>query len=237
MSPTMHDLLSQSREECTSSDGSFGLVEESAREQIVVSFQYSVTLDTTELSQEEYLSTVLPKLETEMNNYVVPVLFAQVCGAQHRSLSESVGLSAAPTDKILDEADFCVDATANCYSILGQITLYLNNTQRRLEDYSALFLETLKKGVDEGVFDSNPPIQNVSFIPLETDDGIYNGSRGSAVSVEGDNDNSGGPNVHRILAATWFTFLGLMAVAAIFYVVRRNRQLTGDEQMQSLSQR
>lgn len=227
----MHDLLSQSREECTSSDGAFGLAEESAREQIVVSFQYSVTLDTTELSQTEYLSTVLPRLETEMNNFVVPVLFAQVCGAQHRSLAESFGISAAPTDKILEDADFCVDATANCHNILGQVTLFLNNTQRRLEDYSALFLETLKKGMDESYFDNNPPIQNVSFIPLETDDGISNGSRGSAVSVEGDDDNSGGPNVHRILAATWFTFLSVMVVAAVFYVVRRNRQLTGDEQM------
>lgn len=234
---------------CVTTNGTFGLPLEAAQEQLVVSFLYTVTLmDSSELTQEEYLSSVVPNLETEMNNFVVPVLFGKACGGaqerrphhHHRALRERHGISALPADRINDDDDgvgFCADTAAaagteesdKCYSMLGQVTLYLNNTQRRLEDDAALFQATLQSGMNEGVFDNQPPIQSVAFIPTD---------RGAGDDKDGSSQSSGGPDVHRIVTITWFTILGLLLVSAVIYVVLRLRRSGGDdEQMQSLSQR
>jgi len=189
---------------CNTIEGAYGSLQ---GERLIVDFRYSVVLDR-EISNDDYLLSVGPGLEIQMNDHLLPVLFEEEledCVKEkpapgRRSLQQSRqlvgaaivgGISARPLDSVIsdDEEGEC----QFCYSLLGQITLYLaerdSSRRRYLQSPGSentndaalveqMVREALQKAMMEGAFNNNPPIVTVSF--------------GENVDSTNDNNNAGG---------------------------------------------
>lgn len=215
---------------CRTVNGDFGLLD---GEPLVVKFHYAVELDR-EFSEQDYRSNVVPSVEVSMNDYLVSALFDEATcmneqPTERRTLRESpralasiLGISARPLDTVQDD----VDCTGEfCFGMLGQVSLYLDSKsgRRRLQDGSSKAEQlrgTLRRGMNDGRFDNNPPIVKVSYIELAEEEG-----NGDEVEATKDKEESSVDNTVDVVRVVWFTILGILFAAAIVYVVLRKRRM------------
>jgi len=254
MSPTMlelfnreepvlspHDLPTLPNTHCVTDNGAFGLQE--GQEEIIVKFRYDVTLDDQQnMTENDFMKQFLPGLEIGMNDAVVPTLFAKACNRSNRIMLERHGLNAQPIDEIQNSCG------ENCYSVLGQITMFLGETTaaqtKSLQEDATLFRQTLQASMnDKQLFDNQSPILSVKYVPSEFDKDDYAGdvnSNNRDIGIDDEpttSSNSSKGDVHKIVLISWFSFFGLLVVAAVIYIIRRFRKQSRDEQMQQQLQR
>jgi len=251
----------ENNDACKTDKGEYGALDGAA---LVVPFLYTVELSE-DLPYAEYVTTVVPALEVDMNDYVVPFLFencadnADVAVKQQagnhvrrRRLAVTIlGMTSKPFDSYTDQV---VCEVEHCYGMLGQVTLYLqqtttdenNNGRRALQQQQddddiktvAEQLRTaLQQGMDDGQFDNNPPIARVSFIDGSWDegDGSGNGGDGGTSLEDGDksiNASDGGPDARLVAPLVVAGGLAILVIAAI--VVRRRRPRPNNAENASL---
>jgi len=230
-------------EDCKTANGVYGSVA-SATQGEVVPFLYSVELLET-LSRNDYLETVVPGLETDLSDYLVPVLFEEcssVLRSRRRLATRVVGLSSAPADTITSAVPYandCVEAD-NCFPMLGQVTLYFaNDESRRLQNgnnettSSQKLLDALKEGMTAGQFDNNPPIARVRFLSEYTntnpdDEGGDDDEDESDTPLDPNRSiaatDDGGVNTKLVAPLAVAGGLVLLVVAAILVRRRRPRE-------------
>jgi len=239
--PAPHDLPTLPNTHCVTDNGAFGLQE--GQEEIIVKFRYDVTLDDQQnMTENDFMEQVLPGLEIALNDAVVPTLFAKACNRSNRILLERHGLNAEPVDKVQNSCG------GNCYSVLGQITMFLSETTataqtKSLQEDATLFRQTLQTSMnDKQLFDNRSPIRSVKYVPSEFDKDDYAGdvnsnNRDIGMDDEPATSNSSKGDVHKIVLISWFSFFGLLVIAAVIYIIRRFRKQARDEQMQQQLQR
>jgi len=235
---------------CSTVNGDFGTLQ--GEQQLVVPFLYSVEL-TEDISQSDFLLGVVPGLETSMNDFLVPVLFEGIeCSAtpnlfgeragnikgeggntrgRRRLAATVVGMSALPLDSVSDEVD-CGDL-ANCFGMLGQVTLYLEGTnanrrrgrRRDLQDTTEAdkLRSALQQGMSEGAFDNNPPILRVRYVEdggsdTDGDDDINRGIEDPSTVSSDSNE------VNAALVAPLVVVGALALVVLTAILVRRRRK-------------
>jgi hypothetical protein len=146
----------------------------------VVSFAYEIEVDPIEIS-DTVSSEVLPSLEQTMVEYLLPVLFPEICldwdsnaaatqvgfaGRQRRLAA--LGVSALPMDQVLNEMQ-CKQLeieTNECSSVAGSVTIYHYFTEpESLQGFFDMVLERLRLGMDtNALLNAHPSIKRISFV-------------------------------------------------------------------------
>jgi len=199
---------------------------------VPVDFLYSVEL-AREIPETVFMSNILPTLENDFVQKLVPVYFSAQCPTKRlrlrgRQLALAVtGISAAPPDTI-DETVAC-DAQF-CFGVAGQMTLYLEETgTRRLQQETSTddtLRGFLKEKIDAGAFDNaHPDIVKVTYVEARAngDDDvippIINDERSS------NNDNINDKVVWPLVAACAL----LLLVVALLLYSRRDSEIEDSE--------
>jgi len=213
---------------CKSTDGTFGSLQ---GEELVVPFLYYVELSEN-LVAKEYSENLLPDLETDITDYLLPFVFEECAlGQQQRNLfgsrrhlaSTVAGMSSRPGDTITDQVD--CGAVENCVGMLGQVSLYFQDNggairRRSMQDETTeaqKLRDALEQGMTSGRFDNNPPIVRVRYVQ---------GNINSIIGIEGEGSNGGGGGDRSIAVGAPFAVAGGLMIMVIGVIVFRRRQTT-----------
>jgi hypothetical protein len=212
---------------CRTTNGVYGSVDGTV-ERVVFAYE----LETLEVTQEQLVGFILPPLERDFNDYLLPTLFKAECGSavrrfltlddNHRRLVEVVGISARPDDFPLAElncSSFMMEGSS-CSVIQGELSLFvLDDANRRAlsETEANLVRATLKRGMDDNVFaDTQKKIVRVSYVDLlYVDPGAQQGNEQST-----GNDGLQASAILGIVAAAGTMFL----LIGIIVAYRRRKQ-------------
>lgn len=217
---------------CRTTNGDYG---DLSGEPLIVNWNYAVSL-TGNVSESDFTSSLLPQLETAMNNALLPSLFE--CPQRERQLRESrrlmssvVGVSAKPTDTI--EGDVPCSGS-NCHGLLGMLTLFLDGTVRRdLQDTSSHIVAVrtaMKENMDAGKFNSDfGPILTVTWVDNDDESGLEN----PGTTTPSETPPSSGANNYLIAWIAGSIGAAVLIVAAILYSKRR-RELQEQSDFEAL---
>ena len=191
---------------CTTIDGEYGSLR--GGDSRIVSFLYSVELDR-DVRLEEYTTNVVPALEVALNDYLIPVLFADACNSTNEVLSRRrlvgmatrsrrlgtlTGIRAFPGDAVYENVD-CTGIF--CFTMFGQVTVFFDTNSTNKEHKDTVIQAALSAAMDAGRFDNDPPITHVRYI-ADDPDMITNDrstNAGGPASINETNASNSGPPV------------------------------------------
>jgi hypothetical protein len=208
---------------CESRDGNFGSFD---GESSILSYGYEV--ETTAVTQDELLYTILPALEVAITNVLLPVFFDGCYRRRHLTSAQideitdrrrprrlqMVGVSSLPVDVPLQEMKCKSFARGNsCSVVRGDLTLHFSDLEE-LESETKLIRKVLRQVLDGGALDEgvHESIVRVRYVDV------------SALLDNGDGDNS--PNASATtssqpserLGSSFVVGLVLAAAASVFIV-------------------
>jgi hypothetical protein len=204
---------------CRTTNGDYG---DLSGEPLIVNWKYAVSL-TDDVSESDFTSSLLPQLETAMNNALLPTLFE--CPQRERQLRDLrrlagtvIGITAKPTDTI--EADVPCSGS-NCHGLLGMLTLFLDSSARRdLQDTSSHIVAVrtaMKDNMDAGKFNSEfGPILTVTWVSDDGESGLEN----PGTTAPSDTPSSGA-NSYLVAWITGSIGFAVLIVGGVLYSKRR----------------
>jgi hypothetical protein len=161
---------------CETTNGVFGSLD---NESVVVNFGYE--LETSEISDEYLMDEVLPALEVQFNDLILPAIFPLTCNATLANATTSTrrsrrrlvvtGISARPDDEPISTNDvsclFLSFTDSECRLVRGMLTLFVADYQ---PSDSAQVRDALKAAMNDNSFaDVNPSIRRVAYVEVQDD--------------------------------------------------------------------
>lgn len=140
----------------------------------IIEWQYGVTVVDNNITVEDFRDRILPDLEIQFADALVPVLFdVEGCVVRRRNLqlidenlrSSIIGLSSRPVDEINADVPCGV---APCFGVDGALTIFtMRRRRRRLQDDDDLeqaILGNLQDAIENGQFDNMGDVVGVTYV-------------------------------------------------------------------------
>jgi hypothetical protein len=160
---------------CETTNGVFGSLD---GESLTVNFGYE--LETSQITDEYLMDEVLPALEVQFNDLILPAIFPLTCNATAMAASMMnsrrrrlvvEGISARPDDEPISTDDVsCLFRSFNdseCRLVRGMLTIFVDDYQ---PSDSAEVRAALKAAMEDNTFESvNPSIRRVGYVDVQDD--------------------------------------------------------------------
>jgi hypothetical protein len=168
------------------------------------------------------LNSLLPLIEHEFSNYLVPAVFPNQCNSTQRLLKRRLdiqGISSLPDDTVMDNA-MCsqkVVKGSTCTLMQGEMSLY-TSTGELIPAEEMRIKTALKEGMENGAFiDVDPSILRLSYVDLTS-----NGTNPSINKTENNPQTSSSGN--NLMIAMVVTGAGSFVIVFAAVLCRRTKK-------------